>query len=90
MGLGQVQGTGPRQMGPHMLYRNVHTGLRQGKEPGPIAFYCISLILCTCPGSVPMQCEIPLPSFQAELVSVYKLFQIKPEFMDHVYNIPQV
>ena len=39
-GLGQVQGTGMELIGPNILHRNVHTGLRQGKEPRPIVFYC--------------------------------------------------
>ena len=32
--LGQVEKMGPVRMGLDLLYRNVHTGLRQGKEPG--------------------------------------------------------
>ena len=39
VGLGQVQGTVPGAMDTNMLYRNVHTGPRQGKEPGSIVSY---------------------------------------------------
>ena len=39
-GTGQVQETGPTAKGPNILYRNVHTGPRQGKEPGSIVSYC--------------------------------------------------
>ena len=56
-GMGQVQGTGPGAMGTNKLYRNIHTGPRQGKEPGSIVFYCAAPVPCTCPGPVPMQCE---------------------------------
>ena len=47
-GLGHVQRTRPGAVGSNMLNSDVHTGLRQGKEPG-------SIVTCTCP--VPMQCE---------------------------------
>ena len=57
MGPGQVQGTGPGAMGTYMLYRNVHTGLGQGWEPGPAASYCVGPVYYTCPGPAPMQCE---------------------------------
>ena len=57
MELGQVQGTVPGQIGPYVVYKIVHTGLRQGQKPGPIVSHCASQIPCTCPGSVPMQCE---------------------------------
>ena len=36
MRAGQVQGTGLGLMGPKKIYKNVHTGSRQGKEPEPI------------------------------------------------------
>ena len=39
MGPRQVQGMGPAAMGIK-IYRNVHTGPKQEKEPGPIAFHC--------------------------------------------------
>ena len=63
-GPGQVQGTGPGAMVPNILYRNVHTDPRQGKEPGPIVSYCAGPVPCTCPGPVPVQCEqgMKLPS----------------------------
>ena len=32
-GLGQVQVTGGDLMGPNILHRNVHAGLKQGQEP---------------------------------------------------------
>ena len=56
-GPGQVQGTGPGAMGTAMLYRNVHTGPRQGKGPRSIVSYCACQVPCTCPGPVPVQCE---------------------------------
>ena len=42
-------GQGP--MGPNILYRNVHTGLTQGKEPEAIVSYCAG------PGPAPVQYE---------------------------------
>ena len=54
---GQVQGMGLGAMGTNMLCRNVHTGLRQGKESGSIVSYCADPVPCTCPGPVPGQCE---------------------------------
>ena len=53
-GPGQVQGTGLGLMGPSILYRTLHTGLRLGKEPGPIVSYCAGPVLCT--GPVTVQC----------------------------------
>ena len=44
-------------MGPNILHRNVHTGPRRGKEPGPIVFYCAGPVARSCPGPVPVQCE---------------------------------
>ena len=44
-------------MGSNILYRNVHTGPRQGKEPGPIVSYGADPVPCTCPGPGPVQCE---------------------------------
>ena len=40
-----------------LLYRNIHTGPRQGKEPGPIVSYCAGPVACTCPDAVPKQCQ---------------------------------
>ena len=57
IGPGQVLGTELGLMGPDILYRNIHTGLRQGKEPVPIVSYCAGPIPSTCPGPVPVQCE---------------------------------
>ena len=53
MAYSHCMGTGSREMGPNMLHRNPHTGLRQGQEPGPIVSYCAGSV--TCP--VPTQCE---------------------------------
>ena len=46
---GQVQGTGSGVMGSNILYRIVHTGLRQGKELEPIVSYCAGPVPCSCP-----------------------------------------
>ena len=40
-----------------LLYRNVHTGLRQGKLPRSIVSCCAGPVPCTYAGSVPVQCE---------------------------------
>ena len=40
--------------GPNILYRNVHPGPRQGKEPGLIVPHWTGLVPCTHPGPVPM------------------------------------
>ena len=56
-GLEQVQGTGLGAMGPTILYRKVHTGPRQGKEPGSIVSCCGGPVPCNCRGPVPVQCE---------------------------------
>ena len=50
MGTGpeQVQGTEPGAMGPNISCRNVHTGLRQGKEKGSVVSYCAGPVPCTC------------------------------------------
>ena len=56
-GLGQVQRTRPGAVDSGILNSNVHTGLRQGKEPGSIVSYCDGPVPCTCPGPVPVQCE---------------------------------
>ena len=37
--------------------RNVHTGPRQGEEPGPIVSRCPSRVPCTGPGPIPVQYE---------------------------------
>ena len=42
-----------------MLYRNVHSGLRQGNEAGPIVLYCADPVPCTCP--VPSPCSVNKP-----------------------------
>ena len=55
--LGQVHGAGPGVMGPNILYRNVHTGLRQGKELGSIVSYYAGPVPSTCPGPIPVQGE---------------------------------
>ena len=55
--MGQVQGMGAEPMDPIILYSNVHTGQRQGKEPGPIVTCCAGPVPGTCPGPVPVQCE---------------------------------
>ena len=47
-GLGEVQEPGPRAMGPNVLYRNVHTGPRQGKESDAIVSYCAGPVLVQC------------------------------------------
>ena len=39
------------------LYRNVHTGLRQGKEPGSIVSYYAGPVSRACPGTVPFPFE---------------------------------
>ena len=36
---------------------NVHTGPKQGQEPGPIAFCYVSPVPCTGPSHVAMQRE---------------------------------
>ena len=54
-GLGQVQGTGLGLMGPSIFYRNLYTGLRLGKEPGPIVSYCVGPVPCN--STVTVQCE---------------------------------
>ena len=43
-------------MGANILYRNVHTGLRQGKESSPLFLLCCP-IPCSCSGPVPAQRE---------------------------------
>ena len=48
-GPGQVQGEDPGLMVHNKLYRNVHTVLRQGQEPGPIVSHYISSIPCPTP-----------------------------------------
>ena len=54
-GSGQVQGTRLGPMGPNILYNNVHTGPGQGKEPGPIVFYCDGPVPLPVLGLVPVQ-----------------------------------
>ena len=55
--LGTGTGIGTQLMGPSMLYRNVHTGPRPGKEPGSIVSYCANPVPCSTPGPVPVRCE---------------------------------
>ena len=45
MGIGTGTGTGdgPELIGSNILYGNVHTGLRQGKVPGPVVSFLCSL-----------------------------------------------
>ena len=43
----QVQGTGLGPMGINILYRNVHTGLRQRKETRLVVSYCVGPVPCT-------------------------------------------
>ena len=56
-GPGQIQGMWLGAMGPNIWYRNVHTGLKQGKEPGSIVSCCTGPVSCTCPAPVPVHCE---------------------------------
>ena len=56
-------------MGSNILYKNVHAGLRQGEEPGPIVSYCAGQVACFCP--VPVQLEqaiIVMCMFDSDLV----------------------
>ena len=55
----QVQETEMGLMVPTILYRNVHTVLRQGKELGSIVSYCAGPVpsLGPGPGPFPVQCE---------------------------------
>ena len=61
-GNGTRTGTGkrPGAMGPNILYRNIHTGLRQGKEPESI----VSIVLLKFPVPVPVTfpCSVNKPS----------------------------
>ena len=41
--------TGLTAMGPNIFYRNVLTGLRQGKEPGSIVSNYAGPSPCSCP-----------------------------------------
>ena len=51
-------------MGPKILYRNVHIGLREGQKPGLIVSYYVSLVPCACLGpSVNKPLFAPLFSF---------------------------
>ena len=70
----QVQGTAPGAMGTNILYRNVHTGLRQGKEPGPIVSYCARWVSRICPGSVFMQREEAINILTLDRSSVIRNF----------------
>ena len=55
IGQGQVQGTGLGLMGPNILYRNVHTGPRQGQEPNPFS------PIVPVPFPVPAPVPVPVP-----------------------------
>ena len=52
--------TGTATMGSYVLYRDVHTALRQGQEPDPLSL--VVLVSC-CAGPIP--CPSP-PSMQRE------------------------
>ena len=56
-GQGHVQGTGPGVVSANILYINVITSLRHGKEPGSSVCYCACHIPCTCTSPLPMQCK---------------------------------
>ena len=56
-GNGTGTGTGPGAMGPNVLYGNVHTGLRLGKEQDPL----FSIVL--------VQYPVPVPVLETELSS---------------------
>ena len=54
-GPGQVQGIA---LGlKNTLYRNVHTGPRQGQETRPIVSYWVSRVSGTCPDPISIWCE---------------------------------
>ena len=57
----QVQVMEPGAMGTNILHKNVHTGPKQGKEPGFIVFFCAGPVSCTCPGPIPVECEQAIP-----------------------------
>ena len=44
-------------MDSNILYRNLHTGPRQGKEQESIVSHWAGPIPCTRPGPIPVQCE---------------------------------
>ena len=49
---------GPGGMGINILsIQNVHTGLRQGKEPASIVSCRAGPVSITCPSPVPLHCE---------------------------------
>ena len=62
---------GPGTTGPNILYRNVHTGPRPGKEPRPIASFCAGPVPCICPGPILLQCE--------QAISIGTFFLCVPE-----------
>ena len=43
-----------------LRYGNVHTGLRPGMGPEPIVSYCASLVPCTGPSPVLVQCDLAI------------------------------
>ena len=57
--LGQVQGTEPGGMGPNVLYRNVHTGLRLGEVPDPL--FPVVLVQFPEPVPLPVPCSVNQP-----------------------------
>ena len=58
-GTGQVQGNRLRLTGSSMLYRNAHTGLKQGKEPDPL--FPIVLVQFAVPVPVPFPSIVNKP-----------------------------
>ena len=56
-GPGRVHGLGRGLMTPSILYKNVHTSLRQGQQLGLIVSYCASHCHCFWPSPVPVQFE---------------------------------
>ena len=57
--MGPGPGMGPGSMGSTKLCRSVHTALRQGQGPGPIASYCATPIPLLVP--VPVPCSVIKP-----------------------------
>ena len=55
--MGTRQGPLQGPNGKCSIMQNVHTGLGQGQVPRPIVSYCASLIPCTAPGPIHVQCE---------------------------------
>ena len=57
---GQVKRTGKELMGSNILYRSVHTGLRQGNEPDPLS--AVMPVPFPVPVPVPRSVNEPLVS----------------------------